>query len=236
MPRGVRGDVTCSEDVSTYHRSPTVIRIAIAMAVAVTLGLSTTSFAADPISTIAEMVGASTQTADEGGANLFGAKQIDVNVIGGAFTGINNVETIYFGGVDVDWFFWDDLSCVTELVGYGVQQDEDRLGGDNDNSAGVGFNLLGRWHFLKRNDDKIKVFVEAGAGLAYFNDNTPGPEGTHFNFTPQGGVGVKWRFADNIGLIAGVRYLHISNANIHGSDRNPGIDSIGGYGGLTIDF
>jgi len=205
------------------------------LACVVVLGLSSVSHASDPITMITEMVANSTPAAEHAGHGYYDAGTVDVNVFGGAFTGINNVETIYFGGASADWFFWDDLAVVTEFVGYGVNQ-EDRLGVDVDDSAGIGFNLLARWHLLKNGDETLALYIEGGAGLAQFNHRTPGPEGTHFNFTPQAGVGVKWKCADRIGIIAGVRYLHISNANIDGGDRNPGIDAIGGYGGITIDF
>jgi len=211
-------------------------RTLIAIACLVVFGLSSTSRATDPITHIADMVGAASQTADEGApaGGLYSAGTFDVNVMGGAYTGINNVDTIYFGGVGVDWFFWDDIAIVTEFIGYGVNH-EDRLGSTDESSAGFGFNLLARWHCIKSPDEKLAFFLEGGAGIALFNQDTPEPDGSNFNFSPQAGVGVKWRCADNIGIIAGVRYLHISNAGLASGD-NPGIDAIGGYGGLTIDF
>ena len=41
---------------------------------------------------------------------------------------------------------------------------------------------------------------------------------------------------DNVSLIASARYIHLSNAYIHGEKRNPSIDGFGGFGGINIDF
>lgn len=142
-----------------------------------------------------------------------------------AFGGDN--EELYFGGAEVEYYAWDDFAFVGEFLGYYVDQSED--------TEGLGFNLLGRWHFWKP-CKSVALYLEAGAGLIEGFDNIPSPDGTYFNFTLHAGGGMKIHIADNVNILAGARYFHLSNASIHGADRNPSLDGFSGYGGLLINF
>lgn len=78
---------------------------------------------------------------------------------------------------------------------------------------------------------RVSVFVDASASLVRFQDDFP-PGGTKTNGVPRFGLGAQTRLSESWSLIAGVRWMHVSN----GSglvDSNPGIDSNGGYLGLT---
>jgi hypothetical protein len=60
--------------------------------------------------------------------------------------------------------------------------------------------------------------------------------GTEINFDARAGVGATVRLLNDLHLMGGVRYLHLSNGNIHGLDENPSIDAVEGYVGLMLTF
>ena len=62
------------------------------------------------------------------------------------------------------------------------------------------------------------------------------PAGTDFNFFFKTGVGATVQLWDKTDLIAGVRYLHISNAHLEGPQRNPSLNAVEGYVGLLVRF
>lgn len=154
----------------------------------------------------------------------------ELSVIGGAYleTFEGNGEVLSFAGFDVEYFAWDDVAIVTQFLGYHVEQQEP-------DAAGFGFNLLLRWYFYKP-CESFAAFVEGGSGILETNYRVPTPDGTHHNFTEYLGLGCRMKLADHISLITSVRYIHLSNAYIHGEERNPSIDGFGGFGGIRIDF
>jgi len=138
------------------------------------------------------------------------------------------------GGIGLNYYLKDGVALRAEFIGLGIDQ-----GGDD--AAGAGFNLLGRYHFYQ--EDRLSFFAEGGAGVLETNFSVPdGPranneDGTNFNFTLHAGLGANYRLQGNTYLTGALRYMHVSNAGIDGSsDRNPGLDSIGGYVGLMFTF
>lgn len=123
----------------------------------------------------------------------------------------------------------DNLGLYGEVVGYAW--DQDRFV-DTD-AVGGGLNLLLRWHFL--NFDRFTIYADGGAGIVELDDDFPAG-GTRFNFTPRVGLGATVRLADSFHLLGGVRYFHMSNANTHGRDENPGIDALEYYVGAMFTF
>ena len=69
--------------------------------------------------------------------------------------------------------------------------------------------------------------------MLYTTNNVPS-SGSEFNFTPQAGFGVTYDVGQDMRVILGFRWHHISNAELY-SD-NPGRDSIIGYAGLSFPF
>lgn len=96
-------------------------------------------------------------------------------------------------------------------------------------SAGIGF----RWHFLTR--ERWSLFADIGISLLGTTDAVP-PEGTEFNFMPRAGLGFTHKIDENIRLIGGVRWHHISNARTRGDARNPARDAPSIYVGLIVPF
>ena len=154
----------------------------------------------------------------------------DMAIIAGAYTESfgGGDEILAFAGVDVEYFALDRLAIFAEPLAYYVEQ-------ENPDAVGFGLNLGARYYFWDPVDD-LSLFAEGGLGIIETEHRVPAPDGTHHNFVEQAGLGLRWRICDCIGILAGARYQHLSNASIHGSDRNPSIDAFGGYGGISIAF
>ena len=88
-----------------------------------------------------------------------------------------------------------------------------------------------RKHILARDD--WSLFVDVGGGLMETSDAVP-PGGSSFNFVAQVGVGVSFDISDDVRLLTGVRWHHISNGRTF--DTNPSQDSLYIYAGLSFPF
>jgi hypothetical protein len=60
--------------------------------------------------------------------------------------------------------------------------------------------------------------------------------GTYFNFTTSTGLGATYRIQDHFYLLGGVRYFHLSNAQIQGPQHNPSVNGVEGFFGLLWTF
>jgi len=152
-----------------------------------------------------------------------------------ATTNVNDEPhaNLFGGGVGLSYYIKNNLAIRAEAIGLGVEQ-------NGDDTAAGGLTLLARWHFYRQ--PRWSLFVEGGAGFLISDASIPDglsareENGTHFNFTPQVGLGATYHLADNMHLIGGFRYIHISNADIAGDDENPGNDTVGGYLGVMFTF
>ena len=123
----------------------------------------------------------------------------------------------------VGYFFSDGMSLNAEVRTYGVSQD------DGSDAALFEVDLLFRHHFLRQDD--WTLFFDVSAGISQATRAVPG-DGTHFNFIEKTGVGATYRLGDGMHVIGGVHFWHLSNAKIHGEDKNPGLNGYGAYVGL----
>lgn len=140
---------------------------------------------------------------------------------------------MYGMNIGVGYFFVDDLSINLEAVGaFGTVHGNNNVNSDSPTEGG-GLSLLFRWHMIQCGD--LGFFADAGAGMLLTGLSYPA-DGTHFNFTPQVGLGVTYRIDQDLNLILGGRWHHISNANLHGEDNNPGSDGAMVYAGLMLSF
>ena len=69
---------------------------------------------------------------------------------------------------------------------------------------------------------KTVFFLELGVGILY-TDLNPKNFGSNFNFTPQGGIGLRYKIRPGVFLKFSYRFHHISNAGIDEDNRS--IDS-----------
>ncbi|MEM8829431.1 MAG: acyloxyacyl hydrolase [Cyanobacteria bacterium P01_G01_bin.19] len=147
-------------------------------------------------------------------------------VQGAIATTLDNNESFprRFGlvGAGLSKFFIDANSVNLELNTIYFDQ-------PGNNAVGLNLALLGRWHFVRR--ENWSVFIGGGAGVMGTTSDVP-EKGASFNFTPQAGVGGTFALKNNRRLLVGLNWHHISHADLF--NANPGRDSIMGFVG--IDF
>jgi hypothetical protein len=95
-------------------------------------------------------------------------------------------------------------------------------------AVGLGIDGILRW----RPGAQPAWFVEAGGGFQYAIGSSFPADGTHFQFTVIGGVGRSFGLGSGRTLDVGLRWFHISNANLLPS--NSGYDSIQLTVGVTL--
>jgi len=94
------------------------------------------------------------------------------------------------------------------------------IGSGGGRAVGVGVDALLRW----RLGEARRWFVEAGGGVQYAVGVSFPADGTHFQFTVISGVGRSLDLGGGRSLQLGLRWFHISNANLLPS--NSGYDSL----------
>jgi hypothetical protein len=95
-------------------------------------------------------------------------------------------------------------------------------------AVGLGVDAILRWW----PGGQRAWFAEAGGGLQYAVGSSFPADGTHFQFTVIGGVGRSFGLGAGRTLDVGLRWFHISNANLLPS--NSGYDSIQLTVGITL--
>lgn len=136
------------------------------------------------------------------------------------YVGSNVKEDVQFyfltpswGKVLKKWEGGGSLEFTTEgFMTYARQESEDRYG--------VGITPLIAYNFKALG--KAVLFLELGAGILFTNLD-PRNFGSDFNFTPQGGIGVRYGIGRRRFLKLSYRFHHISNAGIDEGNRS--IDS-----------
>ncbi len=106
--------------------------------------------------------------------------------------------------------------------------------GPGDYMAGI--TALLRYNFVQP-DSRFFPYVQAGAGIVFndiYKDPSQDAVGQAIEFTPQASLGFHYLFHPKWSLNAEVMFHHISNANL--SNRNDGINSLGGFLGVTYFF
>jgi hypothetical protein len=126
----------------------------------------------------------------------------------------------------VGWYAYDRFSINVEAVGYSFETDGDDI------EAG-GADLLFRWHALVV--DRFSLFLDAAGGGLYAEDQFP-RGGTHFNWIARLGGGFTFELWDDVHLMSGVRYVHLSNGDRHGRPRNPSMDAVETFVGVMWTF
>ncbi len=124
-------------------------------------------------------------------------------------------------------FFVDDVEFVAEVAAWTFTQ-------RGDDAAGLSASMFFRWHFV--NEEWFSLFVDCGIGMMVA-DNVVPEMGTGVNFMPRVGGGATFALGDaGARLITGLRWHHISNARIHGEERNPSRDAPMLYVGIMIPW
>jgi hypothetical protein len=136
-------------------------------------------------------------------------------------------EWLAVGNAGIWWAFLDHVTFVLELQATRVFQSPSR------NAFVQGLTPVFRWRV--HDAYPWAVFVELGPGVSW--SDTPVPvRGTRFNYLLVAGGGVTRRLSGRSQVLAGLRWLHLSNAGRAGRGRNPDIQSLGPYAGFGLSF
>ena len=141
----------------------------------------------------------------------------------GGDRGKGNLYALHFG---YGKFLWDQFSFNVDVFGTYIRS------GIDDNGVGFGLDLICRKHFLMKNDDTYSVYLDLGGGFEIQSTEFSGTR--NFNFRVLGGGGGTVRVTENVRLMGGLRYLHISDAGIDGGGG--GFDGYQVYGGVMMPF
>lgn len=158
----------------------------------------------------------------------FAAGSWSFQTYGSVSVGDENGE-MYTGHIGVGYYLWDNFSINLEAVGGYLNIEEGR----NSEGSLVGLDLLIRHHLII--GDGWTIYFDGGGGIQQTSEPFPSG-GTHFNFRPQGGLGVTLNLSDSAMFMGGVRWIHVSNASKDGQDNNPGYDSAQIYAGMIFSF
>ena len=100
-------------------------------------------------------------------------------------------------------------------------------------ATAAGGSVLFKYNFL--GFGRWMPFWDLGLGMLWTNLAPRIPEqSTQFNFVLESGPGVQYFATERIALTLGVRFHHISNAQL--GDRNKGLNSTLGYAGVSLFF
>lgn len=148
------------------------------------------------------------------------------NVHGGFGADFDDTKNRFgLGGVSFSYFATDDFSVDFEFDGLYFDQDT------AENAGAFNFNLILRWHFMTR--ESWSLYIDGGTGVMELSDPVPAG-GSTFNFIAQVGSGISFDINDEVRLLTGVRWHHISNGRTF--ENNPGQDSFYVYAGLSFPF
>ena len=125
-----------------------------------------------------------------------------------------------------NYYYRDNWAVGVEFTGLEATQQ----GGD---ARAGGGDILLRSHWVQI--QRLSLFTDVALGFLQASHRVPAG-GTFFNFTTQTGIGATLELTDNVDLITGLRYFHLSNARLDGPRRNPSINGIEGYLGMMYKF
>jgi hypothetical protein len=164
---------------------------------------------------------------------------LGIEFTGGAFIEAWNLndgrESLVDGSAAAWWTIIDNLTLMFEFHATRVFQDSSRAAFVN------GFTPVVRWHAwrgARQAQDGLpawSAFVEVGPGISWSDTQVP-PRGTEFNYLLLAGGGAMARLGRQTNLLAGFRWLHLSNNSLEGRGRNPDIEALGGYAGVSVAF
>jgi hypothetical protein len=162
-----------------------------------------------------------------GAADSQFAKGTQTWTLSGGYTTERTGESTYLANATIarGFYFLDNAAFDVQVPIYFAHDDEI--------AGGFGLQALARYHFL--NVQRFSLYADILGGILWTSDDFP-TGGTEFNFTYAGGPGASYRMTEHAHLLAGFRFQHVSNGFIEGRDRNPILNSLGGYVGVMWTF
>ena len=161
--------------------------------------------------------------------DLFGRGGLGIEFAGGVFTEAWNLndrkEWLADGTASVWWAFAQGWMLVTEFHATRVFQSPSRA------AFVQGVTPLVRWRVIE--PAAWSLFVDLGPGISWSDTAVP-PRGTRFNYLLLAGAGLSRPLGRQSHAIVGFRWLHVSNNGREGRVRNPDIEAIGAYAGISL--
>ena len=150
-----------------------------------------------------------------------------LDLCGGYITHIRWSDDYFtVGSARLNYYVIKNLAFTFGVSGYLVDQP------DND-AIQSSLDIGGRLHLLRM--DRFTVYFDGG-GIRTWSDTAVPEGGTTYNYIGRVGGGVTYHLFDNVHLMAGARYFHQSNGDIHHRVNNPSYDGIESYVGLMFTF
>jgi len=147
----------------------------------------------------------------------------------------DNKVRMYAPHIGIGYYFQDNLSVNLEIFGiYGdrlLPRLARRRPVDEAPFYATATQGLMRYHFL--NSGSWSLFADAGVGVAYLSKSVP-TNGTNANFIVTAGLGMTEEICENLQLLMGCRWFHLSNAGL--LRVNPGFDSTMLYAGFLYHY
>lgn len=155
----------------------------------------------------------------------FGAQGTVRFQVGGSVSSNFNDVSLLQARTSVSWFIVDGVSVDFEADFGAVIQP------DTQDGVGGGASFMFRWHMLRK--DTWSFYGELGAGMFWSSVDVPAGGG-QVKFQPQIGLGVSFDVAEDVRMMVGARWTHLSNART--TSTNPGFDGLGIYAMLSFGF
>lgn len=144
---------------------------------------------------------------------------------GGYFNDLGPYDVEWgFASVGASYYFVDRMSLGLEASGFGISQPDN-------NAAAVSLGVVFRHHLVDNGTSSL--FVDVAFAPFAATDDTPA-SGTQWNYVTQAGLGMTQRLGGGSHLMAGVRFTHLSNADLEGDDHNPALNGVSFYAGLMF--
>ncbi|HCC36748.1 MAG TPA: hypothetical protein DEQ14_03540 [Treponema sp.] len=89
-----------------------------------------------------------------------------------------------------------------------------------------GFTVNGNMRIYAPSINRTRFFTEGGMSFVFFTRNYP-ENGTKLNGALHAGGGIEHKLEDSTRIFATMDWFHISNNDVYGRERNPGINAIG---------
>lgn len=153
--------------------------------------------------------------------------EFTASALGEAWNLNNTHETLVGGSAGVWWTFANRTSLLVEFDAIRVFQESSR------HAFVQGMTTMLRWHAVV--GEGWTWFVDVGPGISWSDTRTP-PRGTAFNYLAAANTGVLARVTEQSRVIVGFRWLHLSNSGREGRDRNPDIEALGAFVGVSVAF
>lgn len=112
--------------------------------------------------------------------------------------------------------------------GDSFSREEDPRESHDATAYGISTGFIARTYPIET--ERWSVFTEISGSLVWFERPFP-PRGTPFDGVMRAGGGVTAKLSSDLSLVAGARWLHISNGG--SAEKNPAYDALGGYIGIT---